>query len=231
MPAINIKLNDIQSIYTNHPTREYRHAFDLVASWFNRSDRGNLCLLSSYVFAVEMLKRCPHQLDLIGTNGFDAADFISASAGWNWGNLKVGAFDGLVDEYKTIIWVVPDASQLDITSRRLNRIALSNARLFVIMPGLLHRFLPVPKSYPQNNIKLLPYSLARSLSNTGWQIESILGLHGPNSIAWGWMYRLCTLMGRNDWADKSLFAIRDSYQESGWLWWLSPLTIICAVAI
>jgi len=231
LPAIDLKLNNIQSIYLNHPTREYRYAFDLVAGWFNRSDCGNLCLLSSNMFAVELIKRCPHQLDLIGTNGFDAADFISSSVGWNWGKLNVGVIDGSVEDYKTIIWIDPDASQLDITSRQLNRIAMSNTRLFVIMPGLLHRVLPVPKSYPQNNNKLLPYSLARCLSNTGWQIESTLGLHGPHSIAWGWMYQLCTLISRNDWADKSLFAIRDSYQETGWLWWLSPLTIICAVVI
>lgn len=224
-------MKDIQSLYTKHPAREYRQAFDLVGSWLNHTDGAKLCLLSSSVFAVELLKRCPHQLDLIGTDGFDAAGFISRSLDWNWGELKLGSIDVQDNKYEIIIWVEPITSQPYLISRQLCRVALPKAKLFVISPGLLNRFIPSGVMLSHNEQKLLiPYQFTQTLKNTGWQIESTMGFHGPRSILWNGFYRLSTQMGRLDWADKLLFVMRSSYQESGRLWWLSPLSIICASA-
>lgn len=227
--VIDMNSNDVVSLYTQHPPREYHQAFDFAAKWLNENGGKKLCVISSIHYAVELLKRFPGELELIGANGFDVADFISASNGWNWGNLKPGSISDSKPRYEIIIWAVPEGSQMNQISSQLIQSALPGTSLIVIASGLLHRFIPGLGTYRDHNLH--PFSLVRTLMRTGWHVDSTMGIHGLNSVAWGTIYRMCAAFGRYDWADKSLFVIRENYLVLGLFWWLSPLTIICGTAI
>lgn len=223
---------DIQSLYTHNQPREYRAAFDLVASSLTSRVGKSLCILSSDIYAVELIKRCPNELDLIGTDGFDAAGFIQSAADLCWGRVNFVSIDRNTSKYETILWVEPNPSQLKVLSQKLRHVSIIETRLFVVVPGVLHRFILDVELPARNNRNLVQiYSLLRCLNNNGWQIDCTIGLHGPRSLLWSGIFRLCILFGRHDLADKFLFTLRNSYQESGCFWWLSPLTIICAAAI
>jgi hypothetical protein len=225
--VIGTNLLEIQSLYLNNPPREYRTAFNLVARDLNSSGGKNLCIVSSTSAAVELIKRCQHEIHLAGMNNFDAQDFMSASKGWTWGAIKPVELDRSRPEFEFIFWGLPEISQIEAISCQAYRCAAENADLVVISPGPLHNFLPGVKSYP--GCWLMPQALVRALSADEWQIKSAEGIHGLRSIFWGRIHQLCNLLGRLDWADQSLFALRDVYQETGLFWWLSPLLIIRAV--
>jgi hypothetical protein len=225
-------LNEIESIYTKNLAREYRQAFDYAASLLVPGNGKTLCVLSSNVYAVELIKRIPTPLCLTGVNGFDAAGFISRASAWAWGDLESGAIDGSAEKFEAILWAAPESGQYEFISHQLHHRATPGTRLIIVVRGLLHRFIPYPGSMLNNNLELLlPYFLLNSLQKTGWHIEYKLGFHGPRSIFWSCIHHLYSRSGRQDWADQALFSIRNSYLEAGMFWWLSPLLLIRAGAI
>ena len=220
---------DIQNLYMSHPSQEYRQAFDLAADYLNKSEGKALCTLSSAIHAVELLKRCPRPLELAGTGSFDVCGFIAAAAGWSWGDLQAVQLDGLSPGYNILIWAEPEYPQASVISQQLRALAVNQTRLVVINSGPLRNFLPAWKAQPQPGER--PLSLRRVkqiLRTTSWQVESSLVFHGPRSIAWSYLRRAGTILRRPDWSDRLLFAMRNSYQDPGWIWWLSPLSLICA---
>jgi hypothetical protein len=225
--VIGINLLDVQSFYLNNPPREYRTAFNLVARKMSCSGGKNLCIVSSTSVAVELIKRCQQKIHLTGTDNFNVRDFLSVSEGWTWGAIKPVALDRSKPEFEIIFWGLPEISQLEAISCQAYRCAASKATLIVVSPGPLHNLLPGVKSYP--GCWLMPRALVRALSKGEWQIKSAVGIHGLRSIFWGRIYQMCNLLKRLDWADRSLFAVRDVYLEAGMFWWLSPLLIIHAV--
>lgn len=230
--VVDLFLNEIQSIYPKNPAKEYRQAFDYTTSLLVPDNGKTLCVLSSNVYAVELIKRVPNPLILIGVNGFDAAEFIAQASGWAWGDLALGSIDGLAEKFEEILWAVPETDQFEFISHQLHQHAIQGTKLIIVVKGVLHRFLPETEFMPKNNLELLlPHFLLNTLKNTGWHIEHKLGFHGPRSIFWSCIHHLCSSMGRQDWADQAQFSTRESYQEAGQFWWLSPLLIIRAKAI
>jgi len=230
--VIDLFLNEIQSIYTKNLAKEYRQAFDYTASLLVPDNGKTLCVLSSNVYAVQLIKRIPNSLILIGVNEFDAAEFIAQASGWAWGDLVLGSIDGPAEKFEAIIWVVPETDQFEFISHQLHQRAIPGTKLIIIVKGLLHRFIPESESMPTNNLELLlPYFLLNSLKKTGWHIEHKLGFHGPRSIFWRCLHHLFSRSGRQDLADQALYSIRNVYQETGLFWWLSPLLIIRAKTI
>lgn len=222
---------DIQNLYLSQPSREYRQAFDLTADYLNIAKGKVLCALSSARPAVELLKRCPRSLEFAGTGSFDIYGFIAAAAGWTWGDLQAVELDRLSPGYDILIWAEPEEFQANVVSQQLRNLAVNQTRLVVIIPGPLRRFFPAlkvqsqPGARPRSQIQI-----KQILITTSWQVESCYVFHGPRSIAWSLLYQAGVKLDRPDWADRLLFAMRNSYQDPGWSWWLSPLSMICARA-
>jgi hypothetical protein len=222
---------DIQNLYVKNPSQEYRQAFDLTAEYINMTEGKVLCTLSSAIHAVELLKRCPRSLELAGTGLFDVYEFIAAAADWAWGDLQAVELGGLSPGYDILIWVEPEDLQASLISQQLRALAVNQTRLVVINSGPLRNFLPARKAQIQRGDKpLSPRRVKQILRTASWQVESCLVFHGPRSIAWTYLHRAGVILNRPDWSDRLLFAMRNSYQDPGWIWWLSPLSLICARA-
>jgi hypothetical protein len=222
---------DLQELYLSQPSHEYRQAFDLAADYLNMAEGKALCTLSSAFHAVELLKRSPRSSEIVGTGSFDVSGFISAAADWAWGELRAVELDGLSPGYDIHIWAEPEDPQADVISHQLRALAVHQTRLVVINSGPLRSILPIWKTQPQPGIR--PLSMRRVtqiLQTADWQVENSRVFHGPRSIAWSFLCRACTVLKRPDWSDRLLFAMRTSYQDPGWIWWLSPLSLICARA-
>jgi hypothetical protein len=222
---------DIQDLYVKNPSQEYRQAFDLTAEYINMAEGKVLCTLSSAIFAIELLKRCPRSLELAGTGSFDVCEFITAAAGWAWGDLQAVELDTLSPGYDILIWAEPEDPQACVISQQLRALAVNQTRLVVINSGPLRNFLPAWKSQTHSGDRpLSPRRVKIILHDANWQVESCLVFHGPRSIAWTYLHRAGAILNRPDWSDRLLFAMRNSYQDPGWIWWLSPLSLICARA-
>lgn len=222
---------DIRNLYLNQPSREYRLAFDLVADFLNNSKGKALCVFSTASQAVELLKRCPRPLEILEIGSFDVYEFTAAADGWIWEEIRIMGLGTLSPGYDIFLWVEPDASQADLISHRLRELANKNTRLLVINSGPLRKFLPARQEQTQPEDRPLSLKeMKQILRANRWQVESIRVFHGPRSITWSFLHRLSALLRRPDWSDRFLIATRASFQEPGWIWWLSPLSLICARA-
>jgi len=222
----------VETLYLRRPTPEYSQAFDLAAGALRRAEGPALAVVSSAVYAVELLKRCPGALDFATTSSFDAADLVAAAQGWAWGPIKDVEFSADLSAYDSIVWAEPERASAEDLARTLRSRARTGARLEVIATTYLRRFLPLWRAHPVPAIRPLnPGRVMHLLRDSGWQVESCLPFHGPRSIAWGKLAQLADALGRPDLGDRCLFAMRSNYREPGWLWPFAPLTLIRARAI
>jgi hypothetical protein len=138
---------------------------------------------------------------------------------------------GLSPGYGILIWAEPEDPQASVISQQLRALVVNQTRLVVINSGPLRNFLPARKAQSQPGDRPLSSRRVKQILRTAsWQVESCLVFHGPRSIAWTYLHRAGAILNRPDWSDRLLFAIRNSYQDPGWVWWLSPLSLICARA-
>ncbi len=220
---------DIKNLYLNQPSREYRLSFDMIADHINNTKRKSLCLCSSAIYVVELLKRCSCKLDIAGTRSFDADEFMSSFDGWVCEGIQTVELDIFPPDYDVIVWVEPGEYQVDLVFHKLRELADNDTKLLVINRGPLMRVLPVWKTKIQPGARLLSqWRLNQILNAAGWQVESVLVFHGPRSIFWSFLLRASTIMKRPDWSDRFIFAMRNTFQEPEWIWWLSTLSLTCA---
>ncbi len=130
-----------------------------------------------------------------------------------------------------MVWAEPEAASAEETLQAISHLAAPEASLRVITSTSLRRFLPAWQAGPlpaERPLAAGPVGLL--LSSKGWRIDQKTVFHGPRSIWWSYLARAAEKMGRPDWADRCLFAVRQAYREPGWLWRLGPLALIQARA-
>jgi hypothetical protein len=217
------------SSYLRSPSWEYTLAFNLaVAGRENQADPLR-AVVSSEIYAIELLKRCQNPLHISGTGEFDAGQFISQAGDWAWGPIQAVTLVSNGQRYSSFLWVEPEAASAETVIEVLGREAEPGAQLKVITSSLLHYFLPAWHTAPHPARKPLPPGKTiHFLHAAGWKISDHIAFHGPRSIFWSLLSGAAEQLGRPDWADRCLFAMRSSYREPGWLWPAAPLTLICA---
>jgi hypothetical protein len=136
---------DMKTLYINQPLREYRLAFDLVANHVNSSTRKSLCLFSSASHAVELLKRCPCTLDMVGIGSFDVCEFVAEVDGWAWDGIQAVELDKLLPSYDKIVWIEPEEFQVESVFHQLRELADKNTKILIINRGPLMNVLPACK--------------------------------------------------------------------------------------
>jgi hypothetical protein len=226
------KAEPVAGLYLYRPTHEYSQAFDLFARRFNNPGEPALAVLSSPAHAVELLKRCQGGLHLAGTGAFDAPAFVDAGRDWSWGPLESLNLACPGPSYSSILWAEPEANSAEQVADQLAQRACNGAGLWVVASGPLRNFLPAWQSEQAPAVQPLnPGLVMRLLQKTGWQIQELAVFHGPRSIAWSFIGRAAERLGKPDWGDRCILAMRRHYREPGWLWPLAPLALIHALAI
>jgi hypothetical protein len=229
MPLDEKSISMTPSPYLHSPSWEYNLAFNMaMAGWETRAEPLR-AVMSSEIHAVELLKRCQRPLHISGSGEFEAEQFFSQMRDWAWGPIQFLPLVSTGQHYSSFIWAEPEIESTEEVIRSLGRMAEPGAQLKVITSSLLHHFLPAWQTQPHPARKpSLPGSVTRLLRAAGWKISNQIVFHGPRSIFWSLFSRAAEQLGRPDWADRGLFAMRSSYREPGWLWPAAPLTLICA---
>jgi len=222
-----------EELYLRRPTLEYAQAFDLAAGTLNRGEGPGLAVVSSPVHAVELLKRCPGPVDYWSTENFDAPAFVAEAQGWAWGAASAALLNHQnTKAYEALIWAEPESHSALAKAMLLRSVAQANAVLVVIASAPLRRFLPAWQIHPRPaQDPLSPGAVRRALSKAGWQLKETITFHGPRAVAWTKLAQLLERLGRPDWGDRCLFAMRANYREPGWLWPLAPVSLIRARTI
>lgn len=219
----------IEALYLRQPSPEYRQAFNLAVAGCQDREEPLLAVTSSAAHAVELLKRCRKPLHFVSTGSFDAVQFASEASDWAWGPIEPASYASEAQRYTAIVWAEPEAASAEQAVRTINHLAEPGASLRVIASAPLHRFLPEWLAGPRLAEKPLAAGPVESLlSALSWRIDQKTVFHGPCSIWWSYLARGAEKIGRSDWADRCLFAMRQAYLEPGWLWRFAPLALIQA---
>ncbi len=222
----------LADLYLRRPTPEYAKAFDLIAARFNASEGRALIVLSSPAHAAELLKRCPRPLDVASADSFEADPFVQSARKWAWGPIRTASLNQNHEAYAALAWAEPEAHSALSVAEALRRRAAPNATLDVIASAPLRRYLPAWQTSPRPAMQPLnPPGVLRALRAVRWRIEDVNVFHGPRAILWSTLFRTAEWLGRPDWADRCLFAMRSNYREPGWLWPFAPLALIHAQAV
>jgi hypothetical protein len=100
----------------------------------------------------------------------------------------------------------------------------------VVTSGWLRRALPEwqgegdrPAEDPVSQRRVLGW-----LRRDGFEVEEVVGFHGPASILWGYLSRPVGWLGRPDLADRFLFRMRAAYVTGRSLALVAPVGVIMA---
>lgn len=221
----------MESLYLRRPTPEYGQAFDLATAPLTPLPGPMLAVFSSPAHIAEVLKRCPGPVDFAGAGSFDVARFVDEARAWAWGAIGEVSLERTTSTYADLLWVEPEETSARKIAHALRRLAAPNAELKVMASSFLRRYLPAWHRRPPPAVRpLTPGATMRVLRAEGWRIESVTAFHGPRAIVWGSLRRAAETLGRPDWGDRCLWAMRAHYREPGWLWPLAPLALIRAQA-
>lgn len=217
------------SLYLRTPSLEYREAFNLAIKEHWLRCEPILVLASSAVHAVELFRRCRAPLHIWSSVDYDAAQWIVEGQSLACGPVCAVSPSEHEPTYTAIVWAEPERHTAKKVIQAFNGLAVPGTNLNIINSGPLHRFLPAWQTapYPASN-PLFPGEVALLITACGWKIDQQIAFHGPRSIFWSWLARMADRIGRPDWADRSLLAMRSVYQDPGWLWPLAPLVLIQA---
>jgi hypothetical protein len=227
---MNIASNQpISSLYLHSPSLEYRQVFSQALQRDEFHNEPILAAMSSVVHMVELLKRCHLPLHILSSDEFDAAQFTIEAQRYAWGPMHAVSPGASGTTYTSLVWAEPEVHSITNILQIFERLAAPGAILSIISSGPLRRFLPAWKDVPTPARQpLSPGKVVRLISAFGWKIDRQVAFHGPRSIFWSLLWRVAEGLGRPDWADRCLFAVRRAYQEPGWLWAVSTVTLIQA---
>jgi len=201
------------------PSLEYQHAFDLCAVEAHREGGPVAVFASSPFYARKLLKRldgCEATLVPIGGWSSSSAN-IGELLGPEVEHPDVQILESLDVQAKAAVWAEPERESSRQVLKHVHQVLLPGGHLYVIASGWLARFLPEWKrddGLPGERPVGLRQTIT-SLRQGGFTVEALYGFHGPESILWGYAFRLMERLGRGDLADRCLFKMRAEYMVSG----------------
>ena len=215
----------LQSLYKQKVSKEYQLAFDIAVSLANHQDGFLLSITHQPLWAVELIRRTALPICFYDTKAFDLHAFITQAADWT--NASLGIYPTSEQKiFDSLIWAAPDKEQLNSLIQAFQNFSQPGARLVVITPGRLNRFLPGNQRLISHTGTLATSAdVSRSLRQAGWEQQTRCGLHGIRSILYSVAARVASALGRPDWHDRLIFTARCVYQETGFLWPLSTVIV------
>jgi hypothetical protein len=192
---------DIPKLYTRRMIKEYQAAFDLVVNYIQGGGGSTLAIIQSRQYAVELIRRTGMPICFYDTGTFDLETFFTQARDWTLASLDICHASGQ-EKFTALIWSAPEKEQLNSLVQAIQTLSRPSARLVVITPGCLNRFLPVNQRLTSPTGKLATTTeISRSLSQSGWALHTRCGLHGTRSMLYSLAARLQRL-GRPDWHDR-----------------------------
>lgn len=225
---MNPPAQEIEALYLQAPTPEFRQALDLAVAPLQGAAGEVLALVSSPFYAVEVLRRVTRPLVLAGSPGFELQPWLEHLRAWSWAEVQALAV-GESGAFQAILWAEPQRPSSAKLAAWLRQVAAPGASLSVIASTGLRRFLPAWQGASRPATDPLPAAqLSALLRQAGWQPAEQCGFHGPRSVGWTLLMRLAEALGRPDWADRARFGMRNSFIEIGWVSKYCPLNFIRA---
>ncbi len=192
------------------PSLEYRYAFDLCAVEAHNSGGPALVVASEALYARELLKRIvarPVTLVPLG-NWLTSADRLESVLGIEVEAPDVRPLENVAGPVPLIICAEPVSPQV---FGALYRLLQPGGRLCMISPGRLAPFIP----HDDTRHKSLGWRQTKALlAQQGFAWESRHGFHGPVSVFWSYAFRLSTLLGRSDLADRCLYRMHETFMTA-----------------
>lgn len=128
------------------------------------------------------------------------------------------------------VWAEPEATTGDRVIQALAGSLAVGGRLCVLLSGALAHDLPESGRAGEGGAMCSPglRATARKLRQAGFAVQVVYGFHGPESLAWGMVYRALQSVGRCDLADRALRWGRACYVVHGWQAHLAPVRVLLA---
>ena len=236
------------------PSLEYQHACDLCATEVQRCGAPAVLYASSAFYAREFLKRCDalRPAQVVGEGAGDKLREILERLGpevevaraWSvlvpeqrlgaslWAETEGVAGLGMPGGPPAgiALWAEPEEGGGDRILESFDRYLAAGGRLCVVTSGWLRRGLPEwsgggdrPSRQPAGLVRTL-----RWLRRAGFALDAMYGFHGPQSLAWGIASRLPAMLGRADWVDRCIAAVRETYVVYGWQALAAPVAVVLA---
>ena len=215
----------IQSLYEQKVIKEYQLAFDIAVCLANHQDGFVLSITHQPHWAVELIRRTALPICFYDTGAFDLNAFITQAGDWTPTSLDIYPTSGQ-EKFESLIWIAPEKDQLNSLIQAIQNLTQPSARLHVITPGHLNRFLPGNKRLISHTGTLATSAdVSRSLKQTGWEQQTRCGLHSIRVILHSLAARCAARFDRPDWQDRLIFTSHIFYRQQGPLAHLSTVMI------
>jgi len=216
---------NLSSLYSNRIIKEFQIAFDISSETPTHNQGPTLVITNNPLYATEFFRRSIKDLSFLVNPKVEFNQFIEGAKDWTQSNLSLSDLDQQ-KKFDKIIWVLPNKSEPKSIIEQVTAKLTEDAELIVILPGLLHTFLPEKKV--DSDLPLRAYSSilsAKLFRQSGLRLLKRIGIHSLNSIIYSLTARGMQLLGFSAWCDRLIFSSRSVYQELGWLWSLSTLVV------
>jgi hypothetical protein len=228
-------MNATKSINTpfglRRPSLEFRYTFDYCAMHAYQRRAASALLVSSPLYAYEMLHRLYNfNATLIPTADWWATKDESFLSSLGMDTPPIQSLEGQTDMVKTVIWAAPQADDVESILASIHKILDPDGKLYIIAGGTLSRFLEGVLHFDDQAVGLpVNYrQLIQSLKHHQYHIETIQGFHGLISIIWSYAFRLMNALGKPHLADRCFYRMRATYAVDGWQKALTTLNVIVA---
>jgi hypothetical protein len=224
--------------WLQHPSLEYRHAFDLCAAGVYHAGgllaisrglavpRATALYASSPFHARELLKRlggCDVTLVTVGgwASSFGPGPLALESLlgpEVSTAYLRIANGPGSLERSPTAavpvaVWAEPERRKGNELLAHICDALLPGGILYVVASSWLARFLPEWQRADDRPAARPsgPCRISRWLHHQGLLIEAYFGFHGPVSLGWGYASRWARRFGRTDLADRYQVKMRASF--------------------
>jgi len=224
----------VDQLYWSRPSPEIMRAFNMATYALINRRQPTLAIVSSSLYAVEILKRSPYTLALAGSGTFDPKIFVDIMSPWAWGDIRPVEVQSEREKYATILWAHPQKESAEAISARLKFQSERSCDLEVLaVSGARWRLSKALGTGRTGAIKikdepLSPKETVSLLKLFDWHVDSVIPFNGPRAVLWR---RFAVFFARLNWllwSDRCLQMMRSQLREPAWLWRLAPLVLIRA---
>lgn len=227
-----------EQLYWSRPSVELMKAFNMATYTLATQKKPVLAVMSSSLYAVEIMKRASFSLALAGTGTFDPQIFLEHMTAWVWGEAQPVNLADNSNPYHSILWAEPKIDSAENIIGRLDQLAARGCDLGIITTRKWDKILPwrhksgdlimgksTGKIDPPN---LSQWMVERLLKRHGWIVDAIIPFGGLRAAIWQRFIELSQHFNQLYWSDRCSQMMRCQMREPRWLWPLARLALIRA---
>ena len=224
----------VDQLYWSRPNPEIMRAFNMATYALTNRRLPTLAIVSSSLYAVEIMKRSSNSLALAGTGTFDPKLFTEIMVPWAWGDVHPVELASERERYATILWAHPLKESVEAVLNRLRFLAERSCDLEVFVASGIRWGLPRLAGNRKSNaaktrdMPLYPAEIINLLKLYEWQVDTLIPYNGPRAELWRGLAGIFNRLNWLLWSDRCSQMMRSQLREPGWLWRLAPMVLIRA---